>query len=52
MTIFQTLERAAKSYRAARRRFITERQLQALPFDIQKDIGWPPIDHSVADERW
>jgi hypothetical protein len=41
MSILSTIGRFAAEYSAARNRFLTERQVRSLPFEIQKDIGWP-----------
>lgn len=37
----------ANRYFAARNRYRTEMAIRALPFELQKDIGWPETD----DER-
>ena len=34
-------------YQAARLRYETERALNALPPEVQKDIGWPEARHHV-----
>jgi hypothetical protein len=41
MSILSTIGRYAAEYRAARARYLTERQVRSLPTEIQKDIGWP-----------
>lgn len=41
MTILSTLSRIASAYRRAQRRYVTERQIEAMPYELQKDIGWP-----------
>ncbi|MDO9307360.1 MAG: hypothetical protein ABIK36_02510 [Pseudomonadota bacterium] len=41
MSLMTALGRFAADYRAARARQETERSIRALPFEIQKDIGWP-----------
>ena len=41
MSLMTALGRSAADYRAARARQETERSIRALPFEIQKDIGWP-----------
>lgn len=41
MSILSTLNRIAHEYHDARVRYLTERQINALPFEVQKDIGWP-----------
>jgi len=47
MSIATTIGRFAAELAAARDRYLTERQVRALPPEIQKDIGWP----DVADRR-
>lgn len=47
MTIFSSIERAVSEFQAARSRYLTERAISSLPFELQKDIGWP----EAADER-
>lgn len=41
MSILSTLSRIAHEYHDARTRYLTERQISALPIELQKDIGWP-----------
>lgn len=41
MSIMTRLGRLAADYRAARARFETERSINSLPAEIQRDIGWP-----------
>ena len=41
MFILSTIGRIAAEFSAARIRYVTERQLLALPPELQKDIGWP-----------
>lgn len=41
MSVFSALGRLAAEYTEARSRYLTERQIHALPFELQKDIGWP-----------
>ena len=41
MSILSTLSRIAHEYHDARSRYLTERQIHALPIELQKDIGWP-----------
>jgi hypothetical protein len=41
MSILSTLSRIAHEYHDARTRYITERQINALPAELRKDIGWP-----------
>ena len=44
MTIFSAIAHLAGRYSQARTRYQTERLLYALPFEVQKDIGWPQTD--------
>lgn len=41
MSILSTIGRLAAEYNEARVRYLTERSIQALPIELQKDIGWP-----------
>lgn len=41
MSILSAIERLAHDYNAARARFLTERAINSLPIETQKDIGWP-----------
>ena len=41
MSIISAIGHLAAEYTAARSRYLTERQVRALPQEIQKDIGWP-----------
>jgi len=41
MSILSVISHLASEYSAARARYQTERQVSALPYEIQKDIGWP-----------
>lgn len=41
MSIISRLGRFADHYRATRARIATERSIQQLPAEVQKDIGWP-----------
>ncbi|PSJ60142.1 hypothetical protein C7I84_12200 [Mesorhizobium ephedrae] len=43
MSVISALGRIAAEYQAARNRYLTERQVHALPYEIQKDIGWPDL---------
>ncbi len=47
MSVLSSIGRIATRYSLARSRYRTERELLSLPFEVQKDIGWP----EVADER-
>ena len=51
MSLFSAIGHLAHEYKAARARYATERQLGALPFEIQKDIGWPPITNSPSASK-
>ncbi|MGE0280985.1 MAG: hypothetical protein AB7P20_10300 [Rhizobiaceae bacterium] len=46
MSLFSAIGHLAHEVKAARARYLTERQLGSLPFEIQKDIGWPPVTNS------
>jgi hypothetical protein len=55
MSILSTLSRIAHQYHDARARYLTERQINALPFEVQKDIGWPDAHethHPVGTGLW
>ncbi|MGE0499377.1 MAG: hypothetical protein AB7I79_08975 [Rhizobiaceae bacterium] len=41
MSILATIGRIAADFTAARARFVTQRQIEALPPELRKDIGWP-----------
>ena len=43
MSVLSVIGRIAAEYSAARTRYLTERQVRSLPFEIQKDIGWPDV---------
>lgn len=43
MSLLSVITHLATQVRAAHRRYVTERQVGALPFEIRKDIGWPPV---------
>ncbi len=43
MTILSTIGRIAAELGAARSRYVTERAINSLPAEVQKDIGWPDI---------
>jgi hypothetical protein len=51
MSILSTLSRIAHEYHDARVRYLTEREVSALPPEIQKDIGWPAADESRHGAR-
>lgn len=44
MTIFSAISHLAEQYNRARTRYQTERLLRSLPFEVQKDIGWPQVE--------
>ncbi len=46
MSLFSAIGHLAHEYKEARARYLTERQIGSLPFEIQKDIGWPPVDNT------
>jgi hypothetical protein len=41
----------ARSLLSAWRRWQTARELEAMPFDIRKDIGWPSADDSKHETK-
>ena len=41
MSILSTISRLAHEYSEARARYLTERSINSLPIELQKDIGWP-----------
>ena len=43
MSIVSSIARIATEYRHARARYMTERSIQGLSPELQKDIGWPDI---------
>jgi hypothetical protein len=52
MSILTTIERIAHSYSEARARYLTERAIQRLPAELQKDIGWPDPMDTRPDRRF
>ncbi|HEV2504624.1 MAG TPA: hypothetical protein VGV39_16210 [Mesorhizobium sp.] len=48
MTILSTIGRIATELGAARSRYLTERAINSLPAEVQKDIGWPVSSKMVA----
>jgi hypothetical protein len=57
MSVMSALSHLATEYRAARSRYLTERQVRSLPIEIQKDIGWPDAQvsrpvRSIALGSW
>jgi len=51
MSILSAISHLAEEYSRARTRYQTERLLRALPFEVQKDIGWPQIEDSRRPTR-
>jgi len=51
MSVMSAIGRIAAEYNAARTRYLTERQVRALPFEIQKDIGWPDVQAPRVNAR-
>lgn len=49
MSLFSTIGHLAQEYKEARTRYLTARQIGALPDEIQKDIGWPPVESGVKN---
>ena len=48
MSIISTISHYAHEFTAARTRYLTERTIRSLPFELQKDIGWPEVPGSRA----
>lgn len=44
MGILSAFSYIAGEYNRTRTRYQTERLLRSLPFEVQKDIGWPQVD--------
>jgi hypothetical protein len=51
MTLFSAISHLAEEYNRARTRYQTERLLRSLPFEVQKDIGWPQAEDSRRPTR-
>lgn len=52
MTFFSGIGNLARRYRNIRTHARTQRQIEALPFEIRKDIGWPQLcEQETAGER-
>ena len=51
MSILSTIGRLATEFSAARARYQTERSIRSLPFELQKDIGWPETYDSRTGHR-
>lgn len=52
MSVISALSQLATEYRAARSRYLTERQVRSLPIEIQKDIGWPDARETRSTGRF
>ena len=53
MSLLSAIGHLAHEFKAARSRYMTEREIGALPFDVQKDIGWPPAgDAPLSSKRF
>lgn len=48
MYILSTIGRIATEFGAARSRYLTERAINSLPAEVQKDIGWPDVTSRVV----
>jgi len=46
MSLFSAIGHLAHEYKAARGRYLAEREIASLPLEIQKDIGWPPSSNT------
>jgi hypothetical protein len=46
MSILSKISRLAHEYSEARARYLTERSINSLPIELQKDIGWPDVHES------
>lgn len=44
MSVLSAISHFARDFRAARARYLTERQISSLPYEVRKDIGWPVDD--------
>ncbi|MGB3415880.1 MAG: hypothetical protein WBA36_04345 [Mesorhizobium sp.] len=51
MSVLSSIGRIAARYSLARSRYRTERELLSLPFEVQKDIGWPEISDCTLTGR-
>jgi hypothetical protein len=51
MSVLSSIGRIATRYSLARTRYRTERELLSLPFEVQKDIGWPEISDRILAGR-
>lgn len=48
MYILSAIGRIATDFGAARSRYLTERAINSLPAEVQKDIGWPDVTSRVV----
>lgn len=46
MSIYSALTHFAEEWRAARAEARTYRVIGSLPLEVQKDIGWPDVQHT------
>jgi hypothetical protein len=51
MSLVSAFGHLANRFQRARQYYVTERQIRALPFEIQKDIGWPQVDDATPVRR-
>lgn len=51
MSILSSIGRIASEINAARVRYHTARSVNALPLELQKDIGWPEAFDSETGYR-
>lgn len=54
MSVISAFRLFVREYSDARSRYLTARQIGALPFEVQKDIGWPPVEtkNSAGAGHW
>ncbi|WP_096454608.1 hypothetical protein [Mesorhizobium sp. 113-1-2] len=54
MSMFETLARYGAAFKNAREARKSERVLNSLPIEIQKDIGWPvtPRSKRLSSNTW
>ena len=51
MLLFSAIGQLAREFKSAHSRYLTERQIGALPYEIQKDIGWPPVEQQPGSRQ-
>jgi hypothetical protein len=51
MSLISAIGHLAHEFKAARAHYLTEREIGALPFEIQKDIGWPSTTNSPSARK-